>query len=349
MRRNTKFVSALLILALLPFASLVETNAQEPFYKGKQIRIIVGSTAGGFFDRWARLFAKHMGKYIAGQPEIVVQNMPGAGSVVAVNHVFNVAKPDGLTVVMPLNSIYVDQLAGRPEIQFDLRKFHWIGSPAVEATIMYMRADAPYRTITDILKAKEPPKCGSSGTASSDYIMGRMLEDTIGAKFNTVVGYPGGSEIDLAVEKGEVMCRSHNVSAHFGREPFDSWHKKNFDRHIVQSSLKRDPRAADVPTIYELFEQYKTPANGRRLAKALMAGGDFGRPMMVTPGTPPERVKILRDAYAKTLHDPEALAEAKKGRMDVDPTSGEELEALVKEIFDSPTEVLDRVRKILVQ
>lgn len=321
----------------------------EPFYKGKTIRIMVGSTAGGFYDRWARLFAKHMGKYIPGQPEIIVQNMAGAGSVIAANHVFNVAKPDGLTVVMPLNSVYVDQLIGRSEVQFDLRRFHWIGSPAVESTIFYMRADSPYRSIADIIKAKEPPKCGSTGTASSDYILSKVLEETVGAKFNTVLGYPGGSEIDLAVEKGEVVCRAHSTSAHFGREPFDTWHKKGFDRHLIQTSRKRDSRAGDVPTTHEIFDQYKVPANSRRFAQAVLAAGDFGRPMMVTPGTPPERVKILRDAYLKTMYDADLLAEAKKGRMDVEPTSGEDLESLVKEIFDSSPEVIDRVKKILAQ
>jgi hypothetical protein len=174
-----------------------------------------------------------------------------------------------------------------------------------------------------------------------------MLEETLGAKFNTVVGYPGGSEVDMAVEKGEVMCRAQNISAHFGREPFESWHKKDFDRHIVQSSRKRDPRVGDVPTIYELFDQYKTPPNSRRLAQALVAGGDFGRPMLVTPGTPPERIKILRAAYVKTLNDAEVIAEAKKSKMDVEPTSGEDLEALVKDILDSPPEVLERVKQLL--
>ena len=328
------------------FSSEVKAQS-DPFYKGKTIRIIVGSTPGGFYDRWARLLARFMGKHIPGEPEIIVQNMPGAGSLVATNHVYNVAKPDGLTVLMPLNSIYVDQLAGRKEVQFDLRKFHWIGSPAVEALILYMRADAPYKSITDILKATEPPKCGASGTASSDYIMARMLEETLGAKFNTVVGYPGGSEVDMAVEKGEVMCRAQNISAHFGREPFESWHKKNFDRHIIQSSRKRDPRVGDVPTIYELFDQYKTPANSRRLAQALVAGGDFGRPMLLTPGTPPDRIKLLRVSYAKTLNDPEVIAEAKKSKMDVEPTSGEDLETLVKDILDSPPEVLERVKQLL--
>jgi tripartite-type tricarboxylate transporter receptor subunit TctC len=349
--KNRSFISSLvfccsLLLFFLCFSPAASAQA-EPFYKGKTIRIMVGSTAGGFYDRWARLFAKHMGKHIPGQPEIIAQNMPGAGSVIATNHVFNVAKPDGLTVVMPLNSVYVDQLAGRKEVQFDLRKFHWIGSPAVESVIFYMRADTPYKSIGDIIKAKEPPKCGGTGTASSDYILSKVLEETVGAKFNSVLGYAGGTEIDIAVEKGEVVCRAHSTSAHFGREPFDTWHKQAFDRHLIQTSRKRDSRAADVPTTHEIFDQYKVPANSRRVAQVVLAAGDFGRPMMVTPGTPPERVKILRDAYLKTLNDPEVRAEAKKSRLDVEPTAGEELESLVKEIFDSPPEITERAKKLL--
>ncbi|HZA53553.1 MAG TPA: tripartite tricarboxylate transporter substrate-binding protein [Candidatus Udaeobacter sp.] len=348
MEKRASLLPLIFCLTIFPLAFALEVRAQaEPFYKGKTIRIMVGSTAGGFYDRWARLFARHMPKYIPGQPEIIAQNMPGAGSVIAANHVFNVAKPDGLTLVMPLNSVYVDQLVGRKEVQFDLRKFHSIGSPAIESVIMYMRADAPYRSLADIIRAKEPPKCGATGTASSDYILSRVLEESVGAKFNTVLGYAGGTEIDIAVEKGEVVCRAHSTSAHYGREPFDTWHKKGFDRHILQTSRKRDSRAADVPTILEIFDQYKVAANNRRVAQVVLAAGDFGRPMMVTPGTPSERVKILREAYVKTLNDPEVLAEAKKARMDVEPTSGEELESLVKEIFDSPPEVLERVKKIL--
>ncbi|HXG52026.1 MAG TPA: tripartite tricarboxylate transporter substrate-binding protein [candidate division Zixibacteria bacterium] len=319
----------------------------EPFYRGKTLRIVIGSTSGGFYDRWGRLLARHLGRYIPGQPEVIAQNMPGAGSVIAANHVFNVARPDGLTAVMPLNSLYVDQLVGRKEVQFDLRKFHWIGSPAVESVIFYMRADAPYKTIADIIKAKEPPKCGSTGTASSDYILSKVLEESVGARFNTVQGYPGGSEIDLAVEKGEVVCRAHSTSAHFGREPFDSWHKKGFDRHLIQTARTRDSRAADVPTLQEIFDQHKVSTASRRAAQIVLAAGDFGRPMMVTPGTPADRIRILREAYQKVLNDPELRAEAKKARLDVEPTSGEELEQLVRDIFDAPPEVLERARKIL--
>jgi tripartite-type tricarboxylate transporter receptor subunit TctC len=325
-----------------------EARAQgEQFYKGKTIRIIVGSTAGGFYDRWGRLFAKYMGKYIPGQPEIVVQNMTGAGSVVATNHVYNVASPDGLTLVMPLNGVYLDQFVGRKEVQFDMRKFRFIGSPVTESIIFYMRADAPYKSIADIIKAKEPPRCGGSGTASSDFILSKVLEDAVGAKFNTVLGYAGGTEIDLAVERNEVVCRAHSMSAHFGREPFDTWHTRGFDRHIVQTSPKRDPRAPDAPTLLELFDQYKVPENSRRVAQVLLAAGNFGRPIMVTPGTPTDRVQILRNAYMKTLSDPSVLDETKKGRMEIDPATGDELENLVKEIFSSPPEVVERVKKIL--
>jgi tripartite-type tricarboxylate transporter receptor subunit TctC len=250
---------------------------------------------------------------------------------------------------MPLNGIYVDQLVGRSEVQFDLRKFHFIGTPAVESIIFYMRGDAPNKSVADVIKAKESPKCGSTGTASSDYILSKILEDTVGAKFTSVLGYAGGSEIDIAVEKNEVVCRAHSLSAHFGREPFDSWHKKNFDRHLVVTSRKRDANTPDTPTLNELFDQYKAPANSRRVSQILLAAGDFGRPIMVTPGTPPDRVKILRDAFIKTMSDPDVQAEAKKGRMEIDTSTGEELEALVKQIFDSPPEVIERAKKMLAQ
>ena len=322
-------------------------RAQETFYKGKTVRLVVGSTPGGFYDRWARMFARTMPKYIPGAPEIIVQNMPGAGSLVAANYVYNVAKPDGLTLGMVQYNIYMDQLVGRKEVQFDVRKFGWIGSPVSETVLLYMRSDAPYKSIRDIVKAKEPPKCGSSGTVSTDYLLAKLLEDSIGAKFNTVLGYPGGSEIDIAVEKGEVVCRAHNISAHFGREPFNSWHKKDFDRHIVQTGRKRDANLPDTPTLYQLFDEYKAADVSRRVAQVMLTGGELGRPMLATPGIPPERIKILRDAYAKALKDPELLTEAEKSKMDVDPSPGEELEELIKKVMDQPKEVMDRVKKLL--
>jgi len=319
----------------------------EPYYKGRTLRVVVGSATANFYDSWARLIARHWGKYIPGNPNVIVQNMPGAGSITAVNYVFAVAKPDGLTVVLPNNSIYIEQLVGRKEAQFDLRKYHWLGSASQDSIMFYMRADAPIKSVADIAKAKQPPSCGGSGTTSSDYIVARILELTLGGKINSVSGYQGGSDADLAVEKGEIVCRAHTLASHFGREPFNSWHKKGFDLHLLQSGRKRDARAPEAPTMYEILEEFKVPDTKRRVAQALLSGGEFGRPVLVTPGTPGERVKILRDSLRNVLKDPELLAEAKKSRMDVEYTSGEELEALLKEVLSQPPEVVEQARKIL--
>src|SRR5262245_39009573 len=202
--------SNVFVVALSLFLTAVarDGSAQgEPFYKGKQIRIVTGATAGGFYDRWGRLLARSMPKYVPGQPDMIVQNMPGAGSLVALNYVYGVVKPDGLTTVMPNSNVYIEQLSGHKEVRFDLRKFSVIGSQEKNYMLLYMRADAPYKTIGDIIKAKEAPKCGSTGVGSAGYVLDRILEVVFGAKINTVMGYPGGNEIDLAVEKGEIQCR----------------------------------------------------------------------------------------------------------------------------------------------
>jgi tripartite-type tricarboxylate transporter receptor subunit TctC len=322
--------------------------AQSPFYQGKQIRVVVGFTSGGFYDRWARLLSRYMPKHIPGSPEMIVQNMPGAGSVVATNFVYSVAKPDGLTIGFPSSAIYLDQLIGRAEAKFDIRKLSWIGSPVEEPVIFYIRADSPYQSISDIRNAKEPPKCGATGTVSTDFILARLLEDTMPPlKIDTVLGYPGGSEIDLAVEKGEVICRGMTASPFHGREPFVSWQKKNFVRVLLFTGDKRDERMPNVPTINEIFDKEKVPEAGRRVAEVILAAEKFGRPIIAGPGTPADRVNSLRQAFNQAMKDPELLAEAKKGRMDVEPTTGEALEKLANRVLDQPPEVIARVKKIL--
>ena len=324
---------------------LTDLQAQEPYYKGKSIKIVV-FTPGGFYDRWARLFSRYMPKYIPGSPEIVVQNMPGGGSLIAANYAHSVAKPDGLTMGMAQYTAYIDQLVGRKEVQFDAQVHLDRISGDRDGSSLYAQRCA-LQVNQGHRQSQGSPKCGSSGTASSDYQLAKILEDSIGAKFNVVLGYPGGSEIDIAVEKGEVICRAHNISAHFGREPFNSWHKKDFDRHLVQTGRKRDKNLPDTLTIYELFDEYKASDVSRRVAQVILTGGELGRLMMATPGIPPERVKILREAYARALKDPELLVEAEKGKMDVDASSGEELEEMIKRVMDQPKEVTDRVKKML--
>jgi tripartite-type tricarboxylate transporter receptor subunit TctC len=323
----------------------VPAHAQDNFFLGKTVRIVVGSSPGGGYDYWARLLARYMPKYIRGNPEVVVQNMPGGGSLVATNYVYGVAKPDGLTVGMPNQLVYMGQVVGDKEVPFDIQKLNWIGSPDRNPTVLYIRADTPYKTMDDVIKAKTPPKCGGSGRDSSSLIF--ALEDLVGAKFEVVLGYQGGSQTDLAVERGEVVCRSMGLGAHFSRQPFTLWHSKDFDRHLVQSGRKRDSRASDTPTLYELMDRYKTAGLGRQLAMVLTAGEDFGHPMIAPPGVPADRVKLLRDAYANTLKDPALIADIKKQEYDFDPVAGEELQALAKTVVNQPPQVIERLKKVL--
>lgn len=320
----------------------------EPYYKGKTIRIVVGLSAGGGYDRAARVVSRYMGQYVPGAPMMLVQNMAGAGSVIAANYVYGVAKADGLTLLSPHNNIYLSQLTGGSEVRFDVRKFHWIGASEKDVKMLFMRAGAPYKSIADIIKAKEPPRCGPTGFGSSDYVVSRILEETVGANINNIIGYPGSSEIALALERGEIMCMGLTISTYFTREPFLSWQQKGFVRFIAQSSRKRDERVPKAPTLYELMDEYKTPANNRRVAEVMMASGEWARALLVHPGTPMERAKMLGGAYEKALHDPEPIAEARKGRVEVKFTSGEEVEALVRKVMDQPPEVIARIKRLFV-
>ena len=340
------FVS-ILTLELLNPLNLERASAQTPFYQGKTITMVVSSTTGGTYDLWARVMARHIVKYIPGNPSIVVQNMPGAGNIIGANYVYGIAKPDGLTLGAVNPALYFDQLVGRPEVKFDWAKFNWIGSPEKNDIVSYMRADAPFKSIDDLRNAKEPAKCGSTGTGSTGHYIPRLLEETLGIKTQIVSGYPGAPDIELAIERGEVFCWSPLLATYFGREPYRRWHKSGYVRVLLQTGAKRDARLKDTPTLNELMQQYKTAEAGRRLAKVILTAATLGRPIGAAPGTPADRVKILRDAYAKAIADPELLAEAAKQGWEVDPTNGEELQALSKEVIAQPREIIERMKWVL--
>ena len=322
--------------------------AQTDFYKGKTITVYIGTTPGALYDQWGRILAQHMVKHIPGKPEVIVQNMPGAGHKIAANYLYSKTKPDGLSLIGSIvPSLYFDQLIGRKEVQYDWSKFVWIGSPVQGESQMYMRADTPYKTIEDVRDAKEPPRCGAQGTADSAYYLPKLFEETIGTKFNLVQGYPGGPDIDLAVERGEIHCRAFTIEAFMSREPYHTWRKKGFVRNIIQTGKKRDAKLPETPTLWELMDRYKTPEASRRLATIMLASGQLGRPMIGTPGIPPDRVKILRAAFNATMKDPAFLAEIEKRKFELDPTPGDELEKVVKEVMSQPPEIIARMKKIL--
>ena len=350
MKKPAGAIVASLLLIVWSLSSVSGVGAQsDPFYKGKTLKVLVGTTAGSLYDLWARTIAAHLVKQIPGNPDSLVQNMPGASHKIATNYLYNVAKPDGLTIIGSiLPGVYMDQLIGRPEVKYDWAKFVWIGSPVKSESQMTMRADAPYKSIDDMRNSKEPIRCGSTGTSGTDYMVSRLLEEIMPPlKIHSVLGYPGGPELDLAIERGEILCRTFTVETFFAREPYISWKKKGFVFNPYQTGRKRDPRLADVPTLYELMDRYKTAENGRRLATVILANGTLGRPIFTSPGTPPDRVKVLREAFEKMLKDPAFLDDIKKKKFELDPISGGELEAIVKEVMTQPSEIIERLKKLL--
>jgi len=337
-----------IFLSLL-FVLLGVTTAfpQVPYFQGKTITIVVGYLAGDGYDIWTRLLAAHMGKHIPGSPNMIAQNMPGAGSMIAANYIYNVAKPEGLTMGSIGPSLYLDQLIGKKEVQFDWAKFGWVGSAENTPWLLFMKTDTPYKTIDDVRKAKQPPKCSATGSGTSGHFVPKLLDEALAAKFTLVMGYQGGAEQDLAFERGEVVCRSISIPTFFAREPFLTWRKSNLVRILMQTGRKRDPKMPDVPTIHELMNEYKTPAPTRALVTAILASGDLGRPFIVPPGVPAERLKILRDAFRKTMADPAFLADVKARKLAVDPDFGEDLEIIAKEAVSQPRDIVERMKKLL--
>jgi tripartite-type tricarboxylate transporter receptor subunit TctC len=326
-----------------------ELCAQPSFFEGKSVRVLVGFTPGGSYDLWARLIAQNMSKHVPGNPSFVVQNMTGGGSMVAANYIYNVAKPDGLTFGVVTPGLYIEQLSGRKEVQYDWGKFSWIGSPERTDRIFYIRADTPYKILEDLRKAAEPPKCGATGVGTASYYWPRLLAETFGFKVNIVAGYPGSSDVNLAIEKGEVHCWGGTVQAFFGSEPGRTWAKTGYVRVLTQGGQKRHPQLADVPTVWNLMDKHGASESTRRVAKVLLSPDDLGRPFFGPPGVPADRVKILRDAFAKILNDPDVAAEAQKKGLDPSLVTGGEIESMIKELVGLPPEVTQRMKRLVEQ
>jgi tripartite-type tricarboxylate transporter receptor subunit TctC len=210
-----------------------------------------------------------------------------------------------------------------------------------------MRTNSPYKTLEDIRLATEAPRCGGAGTGATGYYVPKLLEETLGLKFKTVTGYQSGAEIDLAVERGELHCGAHDLGSFIAREPTRTWFKTGVVKSLIQTGRKRDPGLPEVPTLYELMDQYKTSEANRRMTTVILAAGGFGRPMLAPPGLSPDLARALREAYAKTMKDPDFVGEVKKRQYDLAPVSAEEMHNMALEVVNQPADVIERVRKLL--
>jgi tripartite-type tricarboxylate transporter receptor subunit TctC len=338
-------VFSVLVAVGVAVAATVHAQA-DTFFQGKNVRIVVGFSPGGIVDLWARFISRHMGRHVPGNPNFIVQNMPGGGSKIAANYVHNIAKPDGLTLGMFSAGLAFEQLLGREAARFDWEKFTWIGSPVRTFEVFYVRSATGLKSVEDIRTAVKPVSCGATGPGTTSDYFPKLVEQAIGVKFHMVYGYPGVRDIDIALERGEVDCAAATNEL-FNREPGRTWLETGFIRVLVQGGATRHPKFPDAPTIYELMEKHKTPEETRGVAELLRSVGEFGRPLAGAPGIPPDRAKMLRQAYEKALTDPSALAEAKKMGWEVEPTSGEKLQELAKRVIAQPPEVIAGLKKIL--
>ena len=328
------------------YAALVPSAL--PFYKDKTVRVIVPVSPGGAFDVWARLVARHMGKHLHGDPSFIVQNMAGGGGVVGANYLYGIAKPDGLTIGTISPNGYLNQLMERPEVKYDWAKYSWIGATATTHELLYVRADTGLKTLDDVIKAPAPPVCGSIGVGTTGSFIPKLIQELFGARFKIVEGYPGGVESDMAVTRGEVNCRATSIMTYLNREPTKAWHERGFSRVLVQTGQKRHPALAEAPTIWELAEKRMIADEDRRVMEVILAGGSFGVPFLAPPAIPDDALKLLREAFMKTMEDPDFRAEvARTQGLEVRPVKGHELEVLARRIIDLPPRVAQRLQRFL--
>ena len=354
MMKSAKHLSRrmLLKLGLLLTTSLVSAGLahgadSRPFYEGKTITLLISTSPGGATDVAGRLLSRHLTKYIPGHPNIIAQNMPGAGGIVSANYLFNVAKPDGLTLLAVNRANYLDQMVGRPEVKLDFRKLNWIGSFNRAPMMIACRKDTPFTTIENMRSAKTPARFGEGGTGSISYVFSALVSELLDFKVKHVTGYGSAREIDLGIERGEADCRATSDIA-LVRPPWPTWVQQSFITFVIQQGpAKSRVLPPATPTVNELAPTSAKPM--LNLMEVMLAYTDFDRPFAAPPGLPKERLQILRDSFDKMLGDASFITEAKK-LVDWDGAShlsGGDLQKKIETTVSQPPDVIKRIKDIL--
>ena len=331
-----------ILLTLALFASNVTAAEPADYYQGKTVRIVVGLAAGGGYDLYARTLARHLGKHIPGNPAVVVENMTGAGSIIAANYLYKIAKPDGLTIGHYLGGIALQQLLGKSGIEFDALRFKYIGVPAQDSFIIGVHKATGITDVHAWIASKQLIKFGGIGPGAGSDDIPKILAATINLPAQVVAGYKGTAETRLAFNNGEVQATSNawESTKSTWRNELESGTLKV----VLQATLKSHPELKQIPVAYELA---KTDEAKKLMATVLRANSPTVRPFMAPPATPNDRVQLLRKAFMDTWKDPELVAEAKKARLDIDPADGAELEQNIKEIFKLEPSQIAKLKEIL--
>jgi tripartite-type tricarboxylate transporter receptor subunit TctC len=339
MRRSALALLAAAIGLVLAGSGSLEAQS---FFAGKTIRIVVGLAPGGGFDTYARLVARHLGKHIAGNPTVLVENMTGAGGLISANHLYRVAKPDGLSLAHVPGTLLLGQILGQPGVEFDARKFEYIGATVKEEVVCATTKASGITSVDQLMAAKTPVKLGAVAPGAPTDNTPRILKAALGLPIQVVTGYKGTAEIRLAAESGEV------AGACWAWESMRSTWRKSLDAGeaipIMQVTAKPLPDLSRVPLAISLA---KTDEARRLIQVGIQDGSAYSRPFMAPPGTPKERVQILRRAFQETLSDKALLAEAERAKLTLDPVSGEELEKLIADLFTLDASFVEKLKTVL--
>ena len=336
---NKKILCALVVLSVLfAFPIQQESQAAAPYYEGKTINIVVGFDPGGGYDRFSRILARHLPRLIPGKPTVLVQNMPGGGSMTAANQIFNLTKPDGLTIGAVNRGLVFAQLLKAEGVRYDMTKFAWVGSPAVETAIFVTRADLPFKTLDDVLKAKEPIMIGSAGGPSDNLTQFMLLLNQFVKVNMKVINYKSGNDVALALERKEVDGRAAALIAirpQIERKELRLWIR---GRYSV-------PEIANLP----VDEDLTTDKVGKTIMSLRSSLEGFGRPYLAPPGTPEQTMNILRDAFEKAVKDPAVREDFKKNNFEEDNPFVPPAECLrlVNYILNQPEPIVKEVDKYI--
>lgn len=338
LRRRATAVG-LLLISLWGCVSIA--HAQD-FYAGKTIRIVVGFPAGGGFDTYSRVIGRHIGKHIPGRPAVVVDNVTGAGSLIAANSVYKTARPDGLTIGNFIGNLISQQLFGGQGIEFDARKFEWIGVPVKDNVVCALTKASGITSIDAWMNAKTPVKLGGSAPGTTNDDSAKLLKAALGLPIQLVTGYKGTAPIKLAAESGEID------GGCWAWESIKVMWRQGLDSGQVNIVLQAVPKAVpDLPRVPVAIELAKTEEARKLIQAGIHDTAAITRPYALPPGTPKDRVQILRRGFTETLKDKEFLAEAAKSKLDVNPVSGEEVERIVRGLFKLDGAIVARMSEVL--
>ena len=347
MKRAT--VISLTILFMLAFTVFfIESHpsfAAAPYYEGKTIRIIVGTSPGGGFDSFARLLGRHLARHIPGAPTIVVENMPGAGALMSANHIYKVAKPTGLTIGSFNGSLLFDQVLGQEGIEFESQKFEYIGAMAWSTPVCLLSKASGINRMDDWITSKTPVKLGGIGPGNhAPDNTPKILKVAIGLPLQLVTGYKGTADVRLAVQGNEV----HGCI--LGWESAKTTWRKDLEAGNAVAVLQAVPRPMpDLPNVPLAINYAKTDEARKLIEVGIHSTGLFARPFVTTPGTPKDRVQLLRNAFQETLKDKDFLADAQKSRLDLDPVTGENLERAVASASKLDPGLIAKLKEILLK